>query len=118
MILTEEMIKELPLLTKEEEDNLYVIGEFKKVVLAEINEDFDEIDALFEKDATNNTDMEKKHNLSKEYLDSLTEEQRINEMSEWSAEEWGNYYCPEGTISSEVYYLLVIDNLTAQKTPK
>ena len=47
--------------------------------------------------------MEKKHNLNEEYLNSLTEEQRINEMSEWSAEEWWNYYCPEGTISLEEY---------------
>lgn len=47
--------------------------------------------------------MEKKHNLNEEYLNSLTEEQRINEMSEWSPSEWIKYYCPEGTISLEEY---------------
>ena len=47
--------------------------------------------------------MQKKHNLSKGYLDSLTEEQRINEMSEWTASEWREYLCPEGTISLEEY---------------
>ena len=54
-------------------------------------------------DRINQLPLEKKHNLNEEYLNSLTEEQRINEMSEWSAEEWGNYYCPEGTISLEEY---------------
>lgn len=39
------------------------------------------------------------HNLNESYLESLTEEERIRQMSEWSASEWQQYYCPSGTIS-------------------
>jgi hypothetical protein len=60
-------------------------------------------DCSLDIDRINQLPLEKKHNLNEEYLNSLTEEQRIDEMSEWSAEEWGNYYCPEGTISLEEY---------------
>ncbi len=52
-------------------------------------------DCSLDIDRINQLPLEKKHNLNEEYLNSLTEEQRIDEMSEWSAEEWGNYYCPE-----------------------
>jgi ubiquitin C-terminal hydrolase len=45
-----------------------------------------------------------KHNLSESYLQSLTEEQRLNEMKEWSASEWQQYYCPNGTISAESFF--------------
>ena len=44
-----------------------------------------------------------KHNLNESYLQSLTEEQRIAEMKEWSASEWQQYYCPNGTISLEEF---------------
>lgn len=42
-----------------------------------------------------------KHNLNEGYLQSLTEEQRINEMRQWTASEWQQYYCPNGAISIE-----------------
>ena len=38
----------------------------------------------------------KKHNLSESYLQSLTEEQRDKEMSEWTTSEWEQYYNPSG----------------------
>ncbi len=44
-----------------------------------------------------------KHNLTESYLQSLTEEQRINEMKEWSASEVQQYLCPNGTISLEEF---------------
>ena len=44
-----------------------------------------------------------RHNTTESYLLSLTEEQRINEMKEWSASEWQQYYCPYGTISLEEF---------------
>ena len=46
---------------------------------------------------------EMKHNLSESYLQSLTEQQRIEEMSQWSASEWQQYYCPNGTITLEEF---------------
>ncbi|MBQ8484795.1 MAG: hypothetical protein IJ534_01465 [Bacteroidaceae bacterium] len=45
----------------------------------------------------------KKHNLNEEYLSSLTEEERINEMKEWTAEELGEYLCPEGVMTIEEF---------------
>ena len=50
--------------------------------------------------------MEKKHNLSESYLQSLTEQERIKEMKEWSATEWDEYYCPNGTISIDEFEAL------------
>ena len=44
-----------------------------------------------------------KHNLSESYLLSLTEQQRIDEMSQWSSSEWQQYYCPNGTMSLEEF---------------
>ena len=44
-----------------------------------------------------------KHNLSESYLLSLTEQQRIYEMSQWSSSEWQQYYCPNGTMSLEEF---------------
>ena len=44
-----------------------------------------------------------KHNTTESYLQSLPEEQRLNEMKEWSASEWQQYYCPNGTISLEEF---------------
>ena len=40
-----------------------------------------------------------KHNLNESYLQSLTEEERVRQMSEWTSSEWQEYYCPEGVIS-------------------
>lgn len=40
-----------------------------------------------------------KHNINEDYLQSLTESERTKQMSEWSASEWQQYYCPSGTIS-------------------
>ena len=45
-----------------------------------------------------------KHNLNESYLQSLTEEQRINEMKEWSASEWQQYLCPNGCVSAELFF--------------
>ena len=44
-----------------------------------------------------------KHNLSESYLQSLTEQQRIEEMKEWSASEWQQYLCPNGTMTLEEF---------------
>lgn len=40
-----------------------------------------------------------KHNLNKSYLQSLSEEERIRQMSEWTIEEQEQYFCPNGTIT-------------------
>lgn len=42
------------------------------------------------------------HNLSEEYLQSLTKEERIKEMSEWTSSEWQEYFSPNGTMTLEV----------------
>ena len=48
--------------------------------------------------------MEKiKHNLNEAYLNSLTEEQRIAEMEQWTPEEWAMYLCPNGTVTIEEF---------------
>lgn len=39
------------------------------------------------------------HNLNESYLQSLTEEERIRQMQEWTIEEQRQYFCPNGTIS-------------------
>ena len=44
-----------------------------------------------------------KHNLSESYLKSLTEQQRIDEMKEWSASEVQQYLCPNGTMTLEEF---------------
>ena len=46
------------------------------------------------------------HNLDESYLQSLTEEQRIKEMSEWNATEWQQYLCPNGTMTSDEFLSL------------
>lgn len=38
-----------------------------------------------------------KHNLNESYLQSLTEEERLKQMNEWSPSEWQQYLCPNGT---------------------
>ena len=47
--------------------------------------------------------MKMKHNLNESYLQSLTEQQRIDKMKEWSASEWQQYYCPNGTMTLEEF---------------
>ena len=44
-----------------------------------------------------------KHNLSEEYLQSLTEEERIRQMSEWTPSEWEEYYCPNGIMTLDEF---------------
>lgn len=45
MILDENTLKQLPIITESEMDNLYAVGEFETILIAELNNDFDEIDA-------------------------------------------------------------------------
>lgn len=54
------------------------------------------------------THMEKKikHNLSEEYLQSLTEEERNRQMSEWTPSECLRYLCPNGTMTVEEFRAL------------
>ena len=47
-----------------------------------------------------------KHNLNESYLNSLSEEERINEMKEWSAEEQAQYLCPNGVMTMEEFRAL------------
>ena len=49
-----------------------------------------------------------KHNLSEEYLQSLTEEERIRQMSEWTPSEWEEYFCPNGTMTLDEFLELGI----------
>jgi len=41
------------------------------------------------------------HNLSKEYLNSLSEEERTKEIQSWTPEELVRYLCPEGVMPIE-----------------
>ena len=43
------------------------------------------------------------HNLNESYLESLTEEERIRQMSEWNIEEQIQYFCPNGTMSIDEF---------------
>lgn len=47
-----------------------------------------------------------KHNLNESYLSSLSEEERIHEMKEWSAEEQAQYLCPNGVMTMEEFRAL------------
>ena len=47
-----------------------------------------------------------KHNLNESYLNSLSDEERINEMKEWSAEEQVQYLCPNGVMTMEEFRAL------------
>ena len=47
-----------------------------------------------------------KHNLNESYLSSLSEEERINEMKEWSAEEQAQHLCPNGVMTMEEFRAL------------
>lgn len=44
-----------------------------------------------------------KHNLNESYLQSLTEEERVRQMSEWTIEEQIQYFCPNGTMSIDEF---------------
>ena len=44
-----------------------------------------------------------KHNLNESYLQSLTEDERVRQMSEWSVEEQEQYFCPNGTITIDEF---------------
>lgn len=44
-----------------------------------------------------------KHNLSEEYLRSLSDEERVRQKKEWSIDEWERYYCPNGTMTLEEF---------------
>ena len=45
----------------------------------------------------------RKHNLNKDYLKSLSEEELTKEMMEWTAEEPTEYLCPEGVMTIEEF---------------
>lgn len=47
-----------------------------------------------------------KHNLNESYLSSLSQEERINEMKEWSAEEQAQYLCSNGVMTMEEFRTL------------
>ena len=49
------------------------------------------------------TKMGKKHNLSEEYLNSLSEEEQTKEMQSWTPEEQVRYLCPEGVMPLEEF---------------
>lgn len=44
-----------------------------------------------------------RHNLNEEYLNSLSEEDLMNEMKEWDAEEQEKYLCPNGVMTIEEF---------------
>lgn len=59
-----------------------------------------------------------KHNLNESHLQSLTEQERIKQMSEWTPSEWQEYYCPNGTMSLEEFKSLLynkVDKLILEK---
>ena len=45
----------------------------------------------------------RKHNLSKEYLNSLSEEELTKEMQSWTPDEQVKALCPEGVMSLEEF---------------
>ena len=44
-----------------------------------------------------------KHNLNEDYLCSLSEDELINEMKEWNANEQVSYLCPNGVMTIEEF---------------
>jgi hypothetical protein len=44
-----------------------------------------------------------RHNLNEEYLNSLSEEDLMNEMKEWDAKEQAKYLCPNGVMTIEEF---------------
>ena len=55
-----------------------------------------------------------KHHLSEEYLQSLTEEERVRQMSEWTIEEQERYFCPNGTMTLDEFLELVRKIITEE----
>ena len=47
--------------------------------------------------------MMKMHYLNESYLQTLTEDERVRQMSEWSPAEWQQYYCPNGTMTLDEF---------------
>ena len=47
--------------------------------------------------------MKKEHNLSEEYLQSLSDEELEKEMMEWTAEEQAEYLYPDGVMTIEEF---------------
>lgn len=59
-----------------------------------------------------------KHNLNEAYLQSLTEDERNRQMSEWTPDEWKQYLCPNGTISLEEFRMALYNKLDEIMTAK
>jgi len=89
MIITEEIKKNLPLITEEELKEIKLPTE--KLIELAIN-DFDE-----------QLKIDEENGFSDNYTTNSTEEQKINEMKEWSASEWLHYYRPNGTMTLEEF---------------
>lgn len=51
--------------------------------------------------------MEKKH-IDADYLASLSEEELLKEQKNWTAKQWQQYYCPNGTITLDEFCDLLI----------
>lgn len=62
--------------------------------------------------------LKMKHNLTEEYLQSLTEEERIRQMSEWTPSEWQQYLCPNGTITLEEFRTALYNKVDEVMTKK
>ena len=43
------------------------------------------------------------HNLNEEYLNSMSEEERLKEIQSWTSEELVRHLCPDGVISLEEF---------------
>ena len=41
--------------------------------------------------------------IAEEYVNSLTESELLNEQASWTAAQWQQYLCPNGTISFEEF---------------
>ena len=48
-------------------------------------------------------DKEHIHNLNEEYLNSMSEEERLKEIQSWTSEELVRHLCPDGVISLEEF---------------
>ena len=51
--------------------------------------------------------MEKKQ-IDADYLASLSEEELLKEQKNWTAKQWQQYYCPNGTITLDEFCDLLI----------
>ena len=51
--------------------------------------------------------MEKKH-LDEAYLASLSEEELLEEQKKWTAKQWQQYLCPNGTMTLDEFRNLLI----------